>query len=139
MRGGVIEIFEKWVIVGQQGYDVDPSIRGEVYSELVSTQAGVAQQKAALTLATRSWSINHNIVAEHAGEARRMIAQLMAHADSLKPVAASADDIKEMVDRIITSTGQPPAQKLEQLSNLRYQRLLSDTEFEQAKHKILGI
>jgi hypothetical protein len=43
------------------------------------------------------------------------------------------------VDAILENTGQPPAEKLTQLSNLRYDRLLSDDEFQRAKNKILGL
>jgi hypothetical protein len=39
----------------------------------------------------------------------------------------------------MSNSGQPAAEKLKQLSDLRFQRLLSDSEFEAAKAKILGI
>ena len=45
----------------------------------------------------------------------------------------------KMMETILNSSGQPPAEKLKQLSDLRFQRLLSDSEFEAAKARILGI
>jgi hypothetical protein len=57
----------------------------------------------------------------------------------MKPSATTASDIKELLEKLISSSGKSPAEKLEELSNLRYQQLLSDQEFELAKSKILGI
>jgi hypothetical protein len=44
-----------------------------------------------------------------------------------------------MIETILSNSGQPPAEKLKQLSDLRFQRLLSDSEFDAAKARILGI
>jgi hypothetical protein len=68
-----------------------------------------------------------------------MIAQLAARVEELKPRAATAADISTMIDVILNNSGQPAAEKLKQLSNLRYERLLTDAEFEAAKTRILGI
>jgi len=57
----------------------------------------------------------------------------------MKPSGPTASDIKELLEKLISSSGKSPAEKLEELSNLRYQNLLSDHEFELAKSKILGI
>jgi TM2 domain-containing membrane protein YozV len=57
----------------------------------------------------------------------------------MKPSATTASDIKELLEKLLSSSGKSPAEKLEELSNLRYQNLLSDQEFELAKSKILGI
>lgn len=43
------------------------------------------------------------------------------------------------INRLVSEAGKSPAEKLEELSNLRFQRLLTDAEFEQAKSRILGI
>ena len=65
--------------------------------------------------------------------------QLAALVEESKPKALTSADIKEPIDKLLSSSGKSPAEKLEELSNLRYQRLLNDQEFELAKGKILGI
>jgi hypothetical protein len=57
----------------------------------------------------------------------------------MKPKAVSAAEMAEAMERLMNASGKSPAEKLEELSNLRSQRLLSDQEFESAKSKILGI
>jgi hypothetical protein len=42
------------------------------------------------------------------------------------------------LETILASVGQPAAVRLRQLDDLRYQRLVSDADFEAAKAKILG-
>jgi DNA-directed RNA polymerase specialized sigma54-like protein len=63
----------------------------------------------------------------------------MAVIESLKPKGVTSADISELMKTILSNSGQPAAQKLQQLSDLRYQRLLTDEEFEAAKAKVLGI
>jgi hypothetical protein len=53
--------------------------------------------------------------------------------------APTASYMKDLIEKLLSNSGKSPAEKLEELSNLRYQRLLSDQEFESAKAKILGI
>ena len=43
------------------------------------------------------------------------------------------------VETILNATGKSQAERIQELSNLRYQRLISDEEFQAAKTKILGI
>ena len=68
-----------------------------------------------------------------------MASQLMAVIEELKPKSATTADISALMKTIMNNSGQPAAQKLQQLSDLRYQRLLTDEEFEAAKAKVLGI
>jgi len=51
----------------------------------------------------------------------------------------SPADIREMVDGILNNTGQPAAERIRQLDVLRYEHLVSNDEFKQAKDKILGL
>jgi hypothetical protein len=57
----------------------------------------------------------------------------------MKPKVLTAVDMKKAMEDLLDSSAKSPAEKLEELSNLRYQRLLTDQEFEAAKTKILGI
>lgn len=154
LNGGVVEVYRGWVILGQEAHDVDASTRGNVYidgSVQVSSVAVPHGRKtkvvnqahdtrtASLQLVSSAWAMSVPIHPEHVGEARRMIAQLAARVEELKPRAATAADISTMIDVILNNSGQPAAEKLKQLSNLRYERLLTDAEFEAAKTQILGI
>lgn len=154
LNGGVVEVYRGWVILGQEAHDVDASTRGNVYidgSVQVSSVAVPHGRKtkvvnqahdtrtASLQLVSSAWAMSVPIHPEHVGEARRMIAQLAARVEELKPRAATAADISTMIDVILNNSGQPAAEKLKQLSNLRYERLLTDAEFEAAKTRILGI
>jgi hypothetical protein len=65
--------------------------------------------------------------------------QLNAIIEQMKPQALSAADLHAAMEKLMSNSGKSPAEKLEELSNLRYQRLLSDQEFEAAKSKILDI
>jgi len=152
-NGGAVEIFRDWIIYGQEAHDVDATTRGSVYLDgavqvaTVPVHAGsnkVVNQAqdlrtAHLQFVSASWSLSVPIHPEQASDARRFVEQLAANIELLKPKGVTAADIKSMVDTILNSTGQPPAEKLKQLSNLRFERLLTDDEFEAAKTRILGI
>ena len=88
---------------------------------------------------SESWALSAPIAPDDANEARRFIDHLMTHVESLSSRHATVADMREMIDTILEANGQPPAEKLQQLSNLRYERLISDEEFERAKTRILGI
>jgi hypothetical protein len=153
--GGAIEVFRDWIIFGQEAHDVDLTTRGQVFvdgsiqmtSAVVTQKNGKSQvvnqqhdmRTAQLQFTSSTWSMSVAILPDQANEARRLIDQLATHVDSLKPQHATAADIRGMVDTILNTNGQPPAEKLKQLSNLRYERLLTDEEFESAKTRILGI
>lgn len=155
LDGGAIEFFEDWVIYGQEAYDVDAATRGQVFADgsVQVTSAVVTDKKGGsaivnqqhdlrtvqLQLTSPAWSLSVAIDPAQVQEARRLVDQLAAHVDSVKPHAATSDDIRSMVDAILMNSGQPPAEKLRELSNLRFERLLSDEEFESAKSRILGI
>jgi hypothetical protein len=138
-----VRIYKDWVIAGTLGYDFDVSTRGDVTLDgsisYDKNNKAIDNRRAALHLATQEWSHSFSIDPNQADEARRLLNQLNAIVEQLKPKAVSAADIAEVMERLVSSNGKSPAEKLEELSNLRYQRLLSDKEFEAAKQKILGI
>lgn len=140
---GQIRVFKDWVIAGQNGYDFDISTRGEVNVDgsfsYDKNNNKVDNRTASLLLATQDWSHSFKILPDQADEARRILNQLNAVVEQMKPKAVSAAEITEAMERLMNASGKSPAEKLEELSNLRYQRLLSDKEFEQAKGRILGI
>lgn len=140
---GEIRVYKDWVIAGQNGYDFDVSTRGEVNVDgsfsYDKNNNKVDNRTASLLLATQDWSHSFKILPDQADQARRVLSQLNAIVDQMKPKAVSAAEITEAMERLMRASGKSPAEKLEELSNLRYQRLLSDKEFEQAKGRILGI
>lgn len=155
LSGGVIEIYRDWIIFGQEANDVDATTRGQVFTDgsIQVTSAVITDKKnkskvvnqqhdlrtATLQITSATWSMSVPIDPNHTNEARRLVDQLATHVDSLKPQSATSTDIRSMVDMILNNTGQPPAERLRQLSNLRYEQLLTDDEFEMAKTRILGI
>ena len=149
--GEPVEIFRDWVVRGQEAYNVDLTTNGHVHVDgavQVSTAVDangrlvehrVDSRRAEIQILGAGWSVSASISPDDVIEARKLLARLESHVGMLKPRAASSDDISQMVDRILSGTGQPPAEKLQQLSNLRFERLLSDEDFERAKAKILGL
>lgn len=139
----LIRVYSDWVIAGKTGYDFDVSTRGEVTIDGSITvdkyNNRIDNRTASLQLATQDWSHSFSIAPDQADEARRILNQLNAIIEQRKPKAVSAEEIGQMIERLLNASGKSPAEKLEELSNLRYQRLLSDKEFEQAKTRILGI
>ena len=86
-----------------------------------------------------NWSHTFPFDLNQVSEARRIVAQLSVVIENLKPASVTSADITKMIETIMNNSGQPAAEKLKQLSDLRFQRLLSDSEFEAAKSRILGI
>lgn len=156
-KGCAVEIYRDWIIYGQEAHDVDASVRGDVYVDGSVQVSSVAVPKgkngkkvkiveqthdtrsAQLQLASTAWSLSVQIKPDQVNEARRILGQLTVQIESLRPRGATVSDIEGMVEAILNNAGQPPAEKLRQLSDLRYDRLLSDEEFEATKAKILGI
>jgi hypothetical protein len=138
-----IEVYKNWVISGQTAFDVDVSTRGEVHVEgniqLDAKGKKHDMRKADIHFVSTNWSHTFPFNVDQVSDARRIVAQLSAVIDTLKPTGATAADIGTMIEMITSTTGQPAAEKLKQLSDLRFQRLLSDSEFEAAKARILGI
>jgi hypothetical protein len=138
-----VEVYKNWIISGQNAFDVDVSTRGEVHVEgNVQVDAKGKKhdmRKANIHFASTNWSHTFPINVEQVSDARRIVTQLSAVIESLKPASATSADISKMIETIMSNSGQPAAEKLKQLSDLRFQRLLSDSEFESAKAKILGI
>lgn len=138
-----IRVYQDWVIAGDLGYDFDVSTRGNVTVDgsiqFDKKNNKVDTRTATLQLATQDWSHAFKILPDEADEARRILNQLAAIVEELRPKGISTSDIKDLMEKLMASSGKSPAEKLEELSNLRYQRLLTDQEFESAKSKILGI
>lgn len=138
-----IEIYRDWIICGQESFDVDSSTKGEVHIDgsiqINAKNNRVDTRTATVQFVSRDWSKSFEISPDNAPQARLLVSQLAAVVDSLKPSGVTTADMAKMIDTILNNSGQPPAEKLQQLSELRYQRLLSDEEFEAAKAKVLGI
>jgi hypothetical protein len=150
-----VEVFRDYIVCGQTAHDVDETTRGQVYTDgavQVSQRAVIGKggqvssvterhdlRSAHIQFTSTSWALQLPIQPDDVPAARQYVEQLAAHVETLKPRHASATDMREMVEAILNNTGQPPAEKLRQLSNLRYEHLLTDTEFLKAKEKILGI
>jgi hypothetical protein len=143
ISSGQVRVYRDWVIEGKIGYDFDVSTRGDVTVDgsisYDKNNKPVDNRRATLHLATQEWSHSFSIDPNQADEARRILMQLNAIVEQMKPQALSAADLHAAMDKLMANSGKSPAEKLEELSNLRYQRLLSDQEFEVAKSKILGI
>lgn len=152
LDGAALEVFRDWVIRGQESHDIDATTRGSVHVDgavqvvavPMPTGKGTMNQAhdlrtAQVNLASATWSLSAAIHPDQAGAARLVIDRLAANIESMKPRGVTSDDLKLMVDTILNNSGQPPAEKLKQLSNLRFERLLSDDQFEAAKARILGI
>jgi hypothetical protein len=141
--GTPIEVFNDWIIYGEQAFDTDSSTRGEVHIEGSIQIDGKGNKQdlrsASVMFLSSSWSKTFQIDLQSTAEARRIVGQLSAVSDSRKPVGVTSADISIMIETILNNTGQPAAEKVAQLSDLRYQRLLTDQEFESAKAKVLGI
>lgn len=138
-----IRIYEQWVVSGDMGYDFDVSTRGSVNVDgsiqFDKNNNEVDMRTATLQLATQDWSKAFKIRPDEADEARRIVNQLAAIVEEMKPKVLTAVDMKEAMEKLLESTAKSPAEKLVELSNLRYQRLLTDQEFQAAKTKILEI
>ena len=138
-----VEIYKDWIISGPESFDVDISTRAEVHVNGAITYDAknkmVDNRTATIQFVSTDWSTSFMIPPNSTDEARRMASQLMAVIESLKPKGVTTADISELMKTILSNSGQPAAQKLQQLSDLRYQRLLTDEEFEAAKAKVLGI
>lgn len=141
--GHTVEVYRDWIVYGQDAYDVDATTRGEVHvdgSMGVDAKGNTKDFRTAeIQFVSTTWSMTARINPNSANDARRIVSQLSLFTDALKPSAATTADIATMVQAILANTGQPPAQRIEQLDALRYQHLLSDEEFEAAKTKVLGI
>ena len=138
-----IRIYQQWVVSGTMGYDFDVSTRGDVNVDgsvqFDKNNNEVDMRTATLHLATQDWSKAYKILPSEVDEARRILNQLAAIVEELKPKVLTAGDMQDAMEKLLASSGKSPAEKLEELSNLRYQRLLTDQEFQAAKMKILEI
>ncbi len=138
-----IEVFQAFIVFGQVFYNVDESTRGEVHID-GSIQLDAEGNRrdfrtAEVQFVSKDWSFSAPLNPDSVSEARRITAQLLVNTESMKPSNATSADITSMVQAILMNTGQSQADRIEQLSALRYQHLLSDEEFQTAKTKILGI
>lgn len=131
-----LEVFEDWLVIGQVGYDVDETTYAEIHE---SRNYETDQTTAMLTFASRKWSFSVPIKPESVSDTRRITAQFHTFSKTLQSRGASVSDIQNLVNQILENTGKSPAEKLEELDNLRYKRLLSDQEFADSKKRILNI
>ena len=138
-----VEVFQDWIIWSQSAYDVDATTKGEVHldgSKQHDAKGNLRDLRTAeVQFSSANWALRVPINPDIANEARQVVSQLNRFTETLKPTAATTEDIASMVQAILTNTGQPQAERIEQLSALRFQRLLSDEEFEAAKTRVLGI
>ena len=149
------EVFRDYVVHGEVAFDIEETTRGEVFSDgavQVSQRVVYGSNGAARTVTEKhdfrtahvqftstSWALSVQISPDDVPLARQLVAQVATHVDTLRPRQLSAGDIRDMVDAILNNGSQPPAEKLRQLSNLRYEHVLTDKEFLKAKERILGI
>ena len=126
--GGSIEVYRDWIIFGQESHDVDVTTRGQAFldgsvqvtSSVVAkggrNKSSIVNEKhdlrtAQLQIVSSTWSVGAPIHPDQANEARRLVEQLSAHIETLKEKTVTAADIRAMVDAILNSIGQPPAEK----------------------------
>lgn len=148
-----VEVFASWIIVGQYGYDFERGTRVDVFVDgnvAVSTHLvakgrrtqQVTQEhdlrRATVQFTSPSWSFTAEIPIAALSTARELAARLNAVLAQAEPQAATLDDMQSLVERIVASNEQPIEEKIRQLSNLRFERLLSDAEFEHAKARLLS-
>ena len=138
-----VEIFRDWIIFGQDAFDIDSTTQMEVYLE-GSKQLGpdgsqVDLRTAEIQFTSAKWAQRIKILPDDGNEARHIASRLNLITEALKPSTATAADITAMLNAILNNSGHTAAERIEQLNDLRYQRLLSDQEFEAAKTKVLGI
>lgn len=140
--GAAIEVFEKWIICVDKSFDVDSTTHGEVFLEgsvqIDSSGSKRDLRSASVQFVSSSWTTTFPISPDEVPAARLVVARL----EKMSAVANPSDlasDIRKVLEDILNSTKQTDAEKIEQLSDLRYQRLLTDQEFESAKAKVLGI
>ncbi len=143
--GAAVEVCRDWVIRGQEAHDVDATTSAKPVTsgrKLKERDTRTAE----LQFVAASWSMRVPIRPDDATDARFVADRLNAITRSLRPKAATSADIKALgadiaalVEKLVTASGPSPAEKISQLSDLRYGRLISDDEYEAAKVRILGI
>jgi len=143
--GADVEVFRDWIIRGQESHDVDATTSAKVVCSGHQTKDS-DNRKAELQIVASSWSMRVQIFPDRANDARFVADQLNAITRSLTPRAATSADIKALgadikatVEKLVMASGPSPAEKISQLSDLRFKRLISDDEYESAKLRILGI
>jgi hypothetical protein len=143
IRSYELEVYKDWVINGQRAWDIDDTTYGEVHLDgTIQFDAKGNEQDmrtASIQFVSKDWAETFEILPDEVAKARRIVSQLAVVANSRRPAAVSGQEVKALLDAILAQNSQPAAEKLKQLSDLRYQRLLSDEEFEAAKAKVLGI
>ena len=143
--GPGVEVYRDWVIRGQEAHDVEATTWAKVLTsgrEFKDRDTRTAE----LQIVSASWSMRVPIYPDRANGARFVADQLNAITRSARPRAATAADIKAlgsdmeaMLEKLVMASGPSPAEKISELSDLRFGRLISDDEYEAAKSRILGI
>lgn len=112
-----LEVYHRWVIRGQVGHDVDAATR------MVVRQDTDAFGSAEVLVTGAGWSMRMLVDAAWADEAHRIAERFLLRDQGRSSEAAEPT----------------AAERLQQLSDLRFQRILSDEEFQEAKERILGL
>jgi hypothetical protein len=154
LGGAPVEIFNDFIVYGNQAFDSAQHSRLEVFTDgqIQVTMVNVVKngkvkavkqthdlRTADIQYTSPTGSLRARFHPDLANDVRRFAAQYNSYVETLKPAAVSGADIKAMLDTIMNANGQPPAERIQELDKLRYQRLLTDEEFKQASAKILGI
>lgn len=143
--GADVEVFRDWVIRGQEAHDADATTSAKVVTSGRQLKDS-DNRRAEFQIVSASWSMRVPISPDSANEARFVADQLNVITRSSGPRAATSADIKAlgagmeaMVEKLVMASGPSPAEKISELSDLRFGRLISDDEYEAAKLRILGI
>lgn len=153
LTGGPFEVFEDFVTFGDYALDTDRHSTITVFQDGQKhvTVANVTDKRgkiravqqvhdlrtAAIQLSGPRGTLRADIHPDLAGNAQQIAAQFNAKMKLLAPSAVTAAELQAMVDAILSASGQPAAEKLQQLDRLRYERLLSDDDWKRAKARIL--
>lgn len=145
LSGADVEVCRDWVIRGQEAYDVDATTWAKVV--YCGRQMRDRDTRSAeFQIVSESWSMRVPIDPDDTNGARFVADKLNALTRSSGPKAVTSADIKAlgagmeaMVEKLVMASGPSAAEKISQLSDLRFGRLISDDEYESAKVRILGV
>lgn len=116
------DVFPGFVVTGGRVFTIDSATRVHLH------------HSSALEIIGTDWTAKY-----YESNAASVGERLKAHIETLSsPQKNSKKDIRRLIDSVLESSRQSTAQKLKELSDLRYSRLLSDLEFQEAKRRLLG-
>ncbi len=151
--GGTFQVYEDFVIFDGQALDntrhstlgVFQGGQKQVTIVNVTDKKGRVRpveqvhdlRTAAIQVSGPTGTIRADFHPDLVGQAQQIAAQFNARIQALAPPAVTSADLQAMVDAILNASGPSAAEKLKQLDRLRYDRLLSDEEWNRAKARIL--